>query len=62
MLIGIVMILWVNVKMRNHVIPNTGLMIKEVIKDARQTVNVQMWIGIIAFLSGYFLTIYTHKK
>ena len=61
-LIGIIMILWVNMKMRNYVIPNTGLMVKEVMKDARQTVSTQMWIGIIAFVSGYFLTFFQYKK
>lgn len=61
-IIGFVMLLWVSTEIRNYVIPNTGLMFKEVLKDARQTVKPQMWIGIILFTIGYFLTYFTNKK
>lgn len=56
MVVGIIMLLWVNHKISNYVIPNTGYMIKEVMREARQTVKVQMWIGLIALISGYVLS------
>jgi c-di-AMP phosphodiesterase-like protein len=56
MIVGIIMLLWVNHEIRNYVIPNTGLTIKEAMKAARQPVLPQIWIGLILFVVSYALT------
>lgn len=57
LILGISVGIWVSIEINNYVIPNTGLMVKEVLKDARQTVKPQIWITIISLISAYVLTL-----
>lgn len=54
-IVGLVLALYINYKVRNYVIPNTGLTIIEVIKIAIKPYRVELYVSILSLSIGYIL-------